>query len=521
MRSPTPSMFPLPSCPALVRGTVLASAALTLHAAAGAPPAVIYSEIPTSPTSLVPDGSGHRITAMLNLWTSPNGTNWIFKGFKDDGVSTVIDIMVVGQGDSGSVVATEAQTADPFPGITYSFFDSDAGINDNGDYVFGARLNDTNGEVIIQGDGYGSQFAVVREGEAAPGLQDDPIGNSGDEVFGNSLNSSHITNSGLVGFRAANMVNIASDRKVALYEDRFGTRTVLFQEQVPNGSLTIDSMQSGKYAHSADGTHYVFEGDTDLGVSSTEVVVVDGAVVLSEGDDVSGNGDIVDAVFDVHMDANGNWAARGDLPGNDDWAVYNGALVALSGRPIVPGSPENWADSIATVRTGGDGEFMLAGTTDAANPDTNSVLTFNACTILMREGDGVDLDGNGFADDGVEINTFSTGDISLGSDGYIYAFVTLRQTDGAAVGDAFIRMPMPCDADLTGTVDPNSPAIGQPDGVTDANDFFYFVSLFSSGESCADLTSSNNPSDPGYGVPDGLLDANDFFFYLNLFASCQ
>jgi len=521
MRTPTPSCPRAPGCPTLIRGLALASAALTLHTAAGAPPTVIYSEIPTSPTSLAPDGTGHRITAMLNLWASPDGTNWIFKGFKDDGVSTVIDIIVVGQGNAGSVVATEGQDSDPFPGITYSFFDSSAGINDNGNYVFGARLDDTNGEVIIRGGGPAGQGAVVREGEAATGLEDDPIFNSGDEVFGNSLNSSHITNSELVGFRAANIQNLASDRRTALYEDLFGARTVLFQEQVPNGPLTMDSMPSGKYAHSADGSSYIFEGDTDLTFSSTEVVVVDGAIVLSEGDDVSGNGDIIDAVFDVHMDANGNWAARGDLPGNTDWAVYNGNLVALTGQPIAAGSIENWSDIIATIRTGADGDFVLTGNTDHADADRNSVLTFNACTILLREGDSVDLDGNGIADEGIEINSFSTGDVSIGTDGFLYAFVTLRETDGTTVGDAFIRMTLPCDADLTGTVDPNSPAFGQPDGVTDANDFFFYLGLFSSNELCADLTSTTDPNDPGFGVPDGLLDANDFFFYLNIFVACQ
>ena len=75
-----------------------------------------------------------------------------------------------------------------------------------------------------------------------------------------------------------------------------------------------------------------------------------------------------------------------------------------------------------------------------------------------------------------------------------------------------------CLADLTGSADPNSPAFGVPDGIVDANDFFFYLGLFGAGDLAADLTGSIDPNDPGFGVPDGTLDANDFFFYLDLFA---
>jgi len=77
-----------------------------------------------------------------------------------------------------------------------------------------------------------------------------------------------------------------------------------------------------------------------------------------------------------------------------------------------------------------------------------------------------------------------------------------------------------CEPDLTGTTDPNSPDYGVPDGLVDANDFFYFLDRFAAGDlSVADLTGSSDPNSSDYGVPDGTLDANDFFFYLSLFAA--
>lgn len=75
-----------------------------------------------------------------------------------------------------------------------------------------------------------------------------------------------------------------------------------------------------------------------------------------------------------------------------------------------------------------------------------------------------------------------------------------------------------CPADLSGSSDPNNPAFGVPDGIVDANDFFYYLNRFAAGDlSVADLTGSLDPNNPGFGVPDGVIDGNDFFFYLDLF----
>lgn len=76
-----------------------------------------------------------------------------------------------------------------------------------------------------------------------------------------------------------------------------------------------------------------------------------------------------------------------------------------------------------------------------------------------------------------------------------------------------------CAPDLTGSSDPNDPTYGQPDGILDAADFFYFLDQFAAGNlAAADLSGSTDPNDPGYGNPDGVLDAADFFFYLDAFA---
>jgi len=66
-----------------------------------------------------------------------------------------------------------------------------------------------------------------------------------------------------------------------------------------------------------------------------------------------------------------------------------------------------------------------------------------------------------------------------------------------------------CPADLTG---PGGD--GVPDGGLTADDFFFYLGLFSAGDPGADLTGPG-----GDGVPDGSLTADDFFFYLGQFAA--
>lgn len=75
-----------------------------------------------------------------------------------------------------------------------------------------------------------------------------------------------------------------------------------------------------------------------------------------------------------------------------------------------------------------------------------------------------------------------------------------------------------CIADMTGSIDPNNPGFGVPDGTLDANDFFYFLFAFENNFPLADMSGSSDPNSPFWGQPDGIFDANDFFYYLSIFA---
>jgi hypothetical protein len=96
---------------------------------------------------------------------------------------------------------------------------------------------------------------------------------------------------------------------------------------------------------------------------------------------------------------------------------------------------------------------------------------------------------------------------------------------GGASG-AFVDMgayeyqgPTICLPDLTTTANPLQPGFGEPNGVLNNEDFFYYLLLFAAGNPQADMTTTAVPGSPGYGTPNGVINNDDFFYYLGLFAA--
>ncbi|MCA9286932.1 MAG: hypothetical protein KDA05_00020 [Phycisphaerales bacterium] len=89
--------------------------------------------------------------------------------------------------------------------------------------------------------------------------------------------------------------------------------------------------------------------------------------------------------------------------------------------------------------------------------------------------------------------------------------------DGAGEGHA--SSAPACRPDLTTTAVPGAPGYGEPDGVLNNEDFFYYLAQFAEGNvEVADLTTTAVPGTPGFGVPDGVITNEDFFYYLILFS---
>jgi hypothetical protein len=419
----------------------------------------IYTNLAGDPTAQVPGVPGEEfrspLAPFLSLFGSPLGNHWIFKAFTDNPDSAANDVIVVGSGTTGIVKAKEGDPA-PIGGLTYGFMDSDCGINDSAQYVFGNRLaggSTTTDEIVFKFDGV-STVTAVREGDAAPDLVD-PNG-AGNELFGNSLNSSHILNDGTPAFRADQIQNIHSDYESALYQGS----TVVAQEGTNVGTLagidvydSFTALSGNTFSSSADGASWIVEADILPGVGTVEAVVVSGTIEIRDGDFLDEDLDSpVDGIFEVDMSGGGDWYARGDLLDDRDWVVRNGTVVAATGRPITPGNPEQWANALMAVNGNGGGDYVVVG--DTSDPDTtrNVVAVLNGTHVIARTGDPVTLLGGAASRADVFIDSFDAFDAFISDDlnddtvddRELYVFAGIRDGAGMTIGDAFIVVRLSC-----------------------------------------------------------------------------
>jgi len=292
------------------------------------------------------------------------------------------------------------------------------------------------------------------------------------------------------------------------------------------------------------------DGNTDFAVREADEALV----YIGYGD---GAGNATIETIGVATDGT-NVLAADDLDGDgsvDDLAVTNddGTVTVLLGngdRTFATQSPVQTGGSFPrTIDTGdvdGDGDSDVV-TTDLFNAQVmanDGTGTLNAGTTLSVNGFAsggllvTDLSQDAIADvipaesssGGTVLKVFiSTGnafepqvDFAPSDDGNTGVLGGDFNNDGntdlvsVTTEQAVVVLLNQCDpltddcpADLTG---PGGD--GEPDGTLTADDFFFYLGLFSDGDLAADLTGPG-----GDGEPDGSLTADDFFFYLGLFAA--
>jgi len=209
------------------------------------------------------------------------------------------------------------------------------------------------------------------------------------------------------------------------------------------------------------------------------------------------------------------------IPTEDEWykAAYH--------QPASQGgdSDDYWlyatqSNSVPTIAT-------ATSTGEVANPGANVVNYFEGADWNGQNGNVTTVgsagstsfygafDMNGNVWEWNETLIGSSRGLRGGSFGGLEIFLrsSIRNSSSPSSEDDVVGFrlasPVPgpsCPADLTGPG-------GDPDGVIDANDFFFYLDLFASGDAGADLTGGPD------GDPDGVIDANDFFEYLSLFAA--
>jgi hypothetical protein len=454
----------------LQSSALLATLGFAMSPLAAAGIEVIYSEIPTHPSSIIPgalDASGNpieiRFKAIEGMNISPDGTRWIVLG-RANADTTIDTFLLIGSGTTGNMLAQEAQPVhDGQPNEVYDFFDSIAKFNDFGEFAFGARarngVSSVKEKVIRLTDKGGFQI-VAHESAPLTGALDLPPNPSGDELLGNSLNSIHLLNDGRVFFVDAATTQLHTTRRpLVAYHDNGVNVTFLQSGVTIVGPSFWDSFTLEGFRITTDGEHYLAIGD-DEGSTAT-------------------------AINNASLAQDGTWFARGNMVGGDDWAISNNVLIAQTGAPITnnPDETELWGDTFLGCVGNSVGDVIVVGNTNIGDPARDTVVVLNQSQVILREGDPVDLDGNGEFDDDVFIgrgvNTnpaFAPDNFHLTDDGMLYFVAPLRDSAGndlgsipafGSGGQAFMRMQIKMGKALLGDMN--------CDGVISVSDIGPFV----------------------------------------------
>lgn len=437
-----------------IRVVAVVGLAFSAAVSHGAVIEVIHTGIPGHPTAQVPGspaGVEFRgpIVAFLDLYGSPSGNHWIIKAFSNE-ADTINEVILVDDGMESAVVAKEGGVS-PIGVLNYGFMDSDCAINDNGEFAFGNRLSagTTTDEIIFKRNPMGALVSAVREGDAAPGLTD--TGTIGDELFGNSLNSPVILNNNTVLFRADLIQNIATAFRSALYSGSM----VLAQEGTALVGGTYDSFVASSLAADANGTNWMAEADIDPTAASTEAAILNGTIVLKDGDALLSS--TVTDIFSVDLSGDGRAFIRGSLASGVDFITRDGVVIAASGQPIVGARGVlNWGDTLSGVAANSVGDYLVTGNTSSVDPNVDQAMVLNGADVVAEEGNAVDLNGNGMADDDAFITSFGAGDVVLADDGTITFVATIRNGAGTSLGNGLFRIAPPppaCPGDFDGSGD--------------------------------------------------------------------
>jgi hypothetical protein len=416
---------------------------------------VIYTKIPGHPTSAIigardldQNPVAAEFKALEDFAVNPrNSGQWVLKGRTNLGAD-LETCLVYASGGPGTIMAQEGQFAPGSdPSHRFDFFASAMGTFDTaGDYAFAFRARSSrtgstgvpDGQRVATWDG--SNIAVqFKQGDLITGLQDQAPNPVGDELVGNSVGSIHLLDDGRIGSQDTTITNIHSSRRPALMYNLNA-----FQQVTYSPITTLDGEEStwtffasnGFYT-TPDGAHWMAQGRRTGQASTATLLALNNQVVLETGQPIPGTDVIVDGIFQWVLLHDGSWYARGDQPNDDDWFVANGVLVAKTGDPITTGSTELWGAVFSAFGANTNGDWILVGNTNNADPGLDTVAVLNGEEVLLRESDPLDLDGNGQFDDDVFIGRanpanvpFEANDTYLTDDGTVYMLVSIRDGDG-------------------------------------------------------------------------------------------
>jgi len=485
---------------------------------------VIFTEVVTSASSLVPgarDAAGlpteARFLSIVDLSISHDGSQWVIRGTTNQPIG-LNNILILGSGLAGSAFCQAGQPVQGGqPNELYDFFDSPnpAAWNENGLLAYSFRAKNGSASVaekVVTFSG-GVHTIVHQQGDPALGIIDNPPTASGDEAFGNSMSSIHLLNDGRAAFVNSPIQGCNSSRYPALF--RGNTSFIQCGVTTVAGEVW-DNLVFANCGGSPDGQHWYAEGDTELLDNAHDYVfAVDGQVIVRENTVIPKTSIIVADGFAARMLSNGEWMVRGDDTSNNDWVLRNGVLAAQTGASVIqpPLNPiENWGTNINTIAPNRVGDWIIAGDTSNVNLTINGVMVLNGTELLAREGDWIDLNGDGIQNDNAFLNTFRTA--WLTDNRLVYFLATLKNQQGINIGDALLRIDasLPCPADIA----PIGPPPPDGDDTVNVQDLLAVIGAWGACANPNDCPADIAPAPSG----DDTVDVQDLLAVIGAWGAC-
>lgn len=475
----------------------------------------VFCNIQGVSTSQVPGFPGFTFTPGANIpdvfrrpYSSQNGTFWVITARASSALGGPFRLVIVGGGTPTPVVVARQGAATPFDAArTWSEFDEQVTVNENGRLAFAASISGNSADNIVVAQYNVDQFVNLpfREGRQVPTIAG--------ATFGPTLDSAAISESGTIACRSlitGGGSNTTNNQILAL-----PTAIIARTGFTSPIGLTAkwENFDLGTFFYRSNGA-YLIRGDLDSATNADEILGFANLVTVREGSVIAGLNSPVTfrGIQGVAFGQDPSYLARGqNTLASEDWVVRNGALVARANGLITPNSPtaERFVSSTAAVPTffavgaNGAGDYLVGGFTNVGIAGRDEVLVWNGDRVAIREGDRIDINADGNLDN-VFVGSIRTDAciVKAGRSGVVYATVEVKDSRGNVIGYAYVCTPVTstCTGDFNG------------DGFVDGFDYDDFVNCFEVPANCPSGVSADINGD---GFVDGF-DYDDFVLAFEL-----
>ena len=424
--------------------------ALFLASGLSAQATAIFSNTPGAPTNSAPtlalpfDAGGGVNAAFFRLAASATGTQWTIMAELDQTgtVTTTNDAILIKNGTT--ILAREADPAPALPAETVGTLTTNAiyPINDLGEVLAAIDLINAPDETIVYFDAAGTPTLIGREGDPIPTA---PAG----YTLADPMSSLSLSDSGAFSFESSGGT---PGEVIVIGTVAGGISGISLDDGVDSPGIagrTWENFDLNDVITSPDGTTQIIDGDLDGSTTDDDVVAVNNVAVLQAGQIVAPLVDPIGFPWFVNVDPLNNWYASFELTTDVDILVRNGVIVAEDNGPIMAGSTELF-DEIFDDETfqffcgNLAGQFAFSGVTNNPDGNINTVFLVDDGTgnrrLIAREGDPVDVDGNGIFDDDRFIAVPQNESAVLTLDSLIFV-ASLRNGAGATVDNAIVSIP--------------------------------------------------------------------------------